>query len=128
VIGSLRAAFEQGRLSQSELDRRSVQALESRTYAGLAGATAGIPPATAYISPVTEPPRQTAPARARMATWKVVAWVLGLVVVLPAVIVLFLTTVYGSFFVMLSIGSAAAAALGSPGDPHRRSARTGRRP
>jgi len=42
VIDALKTAFAQGRLSKSELVRRAAQALESRTYAELAVATAGI--------------------------------------------------------------------------------------
>jgi hypothetical protein len=126
VIDSLKAAFAQGRLSQSELDRRAVLALESRTYAGLTSATAGIPPVTAGPRPavlvVTE--RTAAPVRSRPANWKIAAWVVGLVIVLPVLSVVFLDTRYGSFFIMLSIGSAAAAALGSPTDRHRRHRRT----
>src|SRR5215471_4566558 len=43
VIDALKDAFAQGRLTNSELARRVGQALESKTYAGLARATAGIP-------------------------------------------------------------------------------------
>jgi hypothetical protein len=70
VIDALKAAFVLCRLSRSELARRAGPALESRAYAELAGATAGIPAGRA----ATAPPRQaTAPARARPASWKVIA-------------------------------------------------------
>jgi hypothetical protein len=42
VIGTLKAAFVQGRLTKDELDARIGQALASRTYAELAAVTAGI--------------------------------------------------------------------------------------
>jgi Domain of unknown function (DUF1707) len=43
VIGSLKAAFVQGRLDKDEFDLRVGQALASRTYAELAAVTADIP-------------------------------------------------------------------------------------
>jgi hypothetical protein len=51
VIDALKAAFVQGRLGRSELARRAGQALESRTYAELAGATAGIAAGRAAAAP-----------------------------------------------------------------------------
>jgi len=106
AVDVLKAAFVQGRISQSELVRRAGQALESRTYAELADATAGIraaPPA----------PRQPAsPARARPVNWKVIAWV-----VRPALGVAFFATYYGSFFILLLFGFGAATVLGTPAPP-----------
>ena len=43
VLGILKAAFVQGRLTKDELDARVSQALASRTYAELAAVTADIP-------------------------------------------------------------------------------------
>jgi hypothetical protein len=43
VIGTLKAAFVQGRLDKDEFDLRVGQALASRTYAELAAVTADIP-------------------------------------------------------------------------------------
>jgi hypothetical protein len=43
VIGLLKAAFVDGRLARDEFDTLVGQALASRTYAELAGVTAGIP-------------------------------------------------------------------------------------
>jgi Domain of unknown function (DUF1707) len=43
VIGTLQAAFAQGRLTRDELDARAGQALGARTYADLAALTADIP-------------------------------------------------------------------------------------
>jgi Domain of unknown function (DUF1707) len=58
VIGVLKAAFVQGRLSKDELELRVGQALASRTYAELAAITADLPAGL----PVAQPPM---PARAR---------------------------------------------------------------
>jgi hypothetical protein len=113
VIEALKAAFVQGRLSQSELDRRAIQALEARTYAGLTDATAGIPPATPAATARSD---QSAPAGDRPVRWKVVAWALSLAIVVPGLSVAFVATYYGSFFILLSLGFIAAAALGSPSD------------
>ena len=43
VIGTLKAAFVQGRLAKDEFDLRVGQAFASRTYAELAAVTAGLP-------------------------------------------------------------------------------------
>ena len=57
VIGTLKAAFIEGRLTKGELDVRVGQALASRTYGELAALTADLPP-----GPAAAPPRK--PARA----------------------------------------------------------------
>jgi Domain of unknown function (DUF1707) len=111
VIDALKAAFVQGRLTRGELARRAGQALESRTYADLAGATAGIPAAPA----ATLPPREPAlPVPARSVNWKVVAWVVGVIVVMPALGVAFFATYYGSFYILLLLGFIASGLIGSP--------------
>jgi Domain of unknown function (DUF1707) len=120
AIDALKAAFAQGRLSKSELVHRAGQALESRTYAELAGATAGIPagraPAPAPRPPA--PPRPpTPPARAGRVNWKVVAWVVSVIILAPALGFAFFATYYGSFFILLFLGFGAATALGSDGPP-----------
>ena len=51
VIGTLKAAFVQGRLDQDEFDLRVGQALASRTYADLAAVTADLPAGPAEASP-----------------------------------------------------------------------------
>src|SRR5512140_2699634 len=61
VIGVLKAAFVQGRLSKDELDARVGQALAARTYADLAALTADIPP----HPPAARPARPPAPVRRR---------------------------------------------------------------
>ena len=61
VIGTLKAAFVQGRLTKDELDLRIGQTFASRTYAELARLTADIPAALIAASP----PHSTARARTR---------------------------------------------------------------
>jgi hypothetical protein len=109
VIDALKTAFVQGRLSKDEMTTRTGHALESRTYAQLAGATAGIPPARA----ATPPPRQpAAPVRARPVNWKPIGWVVGAIVVLPGLGVAFFDTYYGSFFILLLVAFVASGLLG----------------
>jgi Domain of unknown function (DUF1707) len=129
VIDALKAAFVQGRLTKGELARRAGQALESRTYADLAGATAGIPAATlpppvpaspVPASPVPASPVPASPVPAlrvpaRSVNWKVIAWVVGVIIVMPALGVAFFATYYGSFYILLSLGFIASGLIGSPG-------------
>jgi len=113
VIDALKDAFAQGRLTYSELARRAGQALESKTYADLARATAGIPAGRA----ATAPPRPHAAASpSRRVNWKVIAWVLSAIIVLPGLGVAFFATYYGSLYIMLLLSGIAAAATGAPGD------------
>jgi hypothetical protein len=116
VIDALKDAFVQGRLTKSELAGRTGQALESKTYADLARATAAIPAGRV----ATAPPRQPAAAPpARRVNWKVIAWVLSAIIVLPGLGVAFFATYYGSLYIMLlllGIGSAATGAPLPPGD------------
>lgn len=58
VIGTLKVAFVQGRLTKDELDLRVGQAFTARTYAELAVVTADIPESAA-----AQPPRKLAGAR-----------------------------------------------------------------
>lgn len=112
VIDALKAAFVQGRLSRSELTTRAGQALESRTYAELAGVTAGI----AADRAVTAPPRQpAAPVRAKPVNRKVIAWVVSVTILSPALGVAFFATYWGSFFILLLLAYVAAGVIGSPG-------------
>jgi len=113
VIDALKDAFAQGRLTYSELAGRAGQALESKTYADLARATAGIPAGRA----ATAPPRPHAAAPpSRRVNWKVIAWVLSAIIVLPGLGVAFFATYYGSLYIMLLLSGIAAAATGAPGD------------
>jgi Domain of unknown function (DUF1707) len=114
VIDALKAAFVQGRLSRSELARRAGQALESRTYAELAGATAGIAAGRA----ATAPPRPAAATvRARPVNGKVIAWAVSVIIVSPALGVAFFATYWGSFFILLLLAYVAAGVIGTPGPP-----------
>lgn len=53
VIGTLRAAFRQGRLTEDEYDARVGQASASQTHADLAALTADIPAGSATARPPT---------------------------------------------------------------------------
>ncbi len=64
VIGTLKAAFVQGRLTEDELDARAGQVYVSRTYAELAEVTADLP------AEPKGPPRD--PWRATKIAWRVV--------------------------------------------------------
>jgi Domain of unknown function (DUF1707) len=114
VIDALKAAFVQGRLSKSDLARRAGQALESRTYAELAGATAGIP---AGRTATPQPRQPAAPVRARPVNWKVIAWVVSVIIVSPGLAVAFFATYYGSFFILLLAGFVASGLVGTAGTP-----------
>jgi hypothetical protein len=76
VIGTLKAAFIEGRLTKGELDVRVGQALASRTYGELAALTADLPP-----GPAAAPPRKPARVRTRAPMGKVMA---GAALIVPA--------------------------------------------
>jgi hypothetical protein len=116
VIDALKAAFVQGRLTKGELAWRAGQALESRTYADLAGVTAGIPAAPAATLPRRQPawPVPASPVPARSVNLKVIAWVVGVIIVMPALGVAFFATYYGSFYILLLLGFVASGLIGSP--------------
>jgi len=111
VIDALKDAFAQGRLSRSELVSRAGRALAARTYAELAGASAGLRAGPAVTAPPC-PPAATAPAR--RLSWKVIAWVLCAVIALPGLGFAFFATYYGSLYIMLLLWCVAAAASGAP--------------
>jgi hypothetical protein len=67
VIGVLKAAFVQGRLSKDELNARVGQALAARTYADLAVLTADLPAGLAAAQPPYQPARARAPLPVRTA-------------------------------------------------------------
>ena len=56
VVGTLKAAFVQGRLDKDEFDLRVGQAFASRTYAELAAVTADIPAGLTTANPPTPAP------------------------------------------------------------------------
>jgi Domain of unknown function (DUF1707) len=58
VIGTLKSAFVQGRLTRDEFDARIGQALASRTYAELAAVTADISVGPAAARTPSQPPRR----------------------------------------------------------------------
>jgi len=95
VVDALKAAFVAGRLSPDELRSRAGEALQTRTYAGLAMLTADLPARPAEAAP--RPGTAAAPAR-KLVSRKTVAWA-GAAAVLPAVGAAFLTY-YGGFLVM----------------------------
>ncbi len=87
VIGMLKIAFVQGRLSKDELDARVGKTLAARTYADLAALTADLP--AGLIA--ARPPRKPARAGTRPPVGKVVAGA-ALIVPPPAMVAaIFLT-------------------------------------
>ena len=66
VIGTLKAAFVQGRLTKDEFEARVGHALLSRTYAELAAVTADVPAELSLASPSRRPARRR--VRIRMNT------------------------------------------------------------
>jgi Domain of unknown function (DUF1707) len=84
VIGTLKTAFVQGRLTEDELDARADRVYASRTYAELAGVTAEV---TADI-PV-EPVRSRRPRDPWRATK--IAWRIEYAVFLPGIVGILLT-------------------------------------
>jgi hypothetical protein len=59
VLGTLKVAFVQGRLTEDELDARVGQVYASRTYAELAEVTADIPVELTKVQPPLDPWRAT---------------------------------------------------------------------
>jgi len=114
VIDALKTAFVQGRLSKDEMTRRAGQALESRTYAELAGATAAIPAGRAAVPPSRQP---AAPVRARRVSWKAIAWVGSAIIALPGLAIAFFDTYYGSLFILLLFGFVLSGLVGTPQMP-----------
>jgi hypothetical protein len=74
AIGTLATAFVQGRLDKDEFDERVGHALESRTYAELAGLTADLPDGLADLRPRRPPvPWQSPPPVSKPLLWFSVA-------------------------------------------------------
>jgi hypothetical protein len=79
VLGTLKAAFAEGRLTKDEFDARVAQASGSRTYAELAAVTADIP-----VWPGTGLPVGPAPVEDRLpANVKSALWGIGLFAGIP---------------------------------------------
>ena len=79
VIGTLKTAFVQGRLTQEEFDARVGQVYASRTYAELAEVTADIPAGLTGSQPARDPWRATK-----------LAWRAVYAIILPAIVTLIL--------------------------------------
>jgi hypothetical protein len=79
VVGTLKDAFVQGRLTKDEFDSRVGHALAARTYADLATLSADLP-----AMPVARPPRKPVPARPANTAVKNGARVLAATTVLTA--------------------------------------------
>ena len=113
VIGTLKAAFVEGRLTEDELDARVGQVYASRTYAELAAVTADIPAELAGARSARDPWRATKIA------WRIeyAIFLPGIVAVLllpggphtsVATVVILITVVYLIFWILgvsLMIGS-----------------------
>ena len=85
VIGTLKTAFVQGRLTQDEFDARVDQVYTSRTYAELAEVTTDLPAGPAG----TRPPRD--PWRATKLAWRAVY-----AIILPTIVTLIVSRRPGS--------------------------------
>ena len=88
VIGTLKAAFVQGRLTKDELDLRVGRALAPRTYAELAALTADLPAELVAAGPSYRPARARAPLLVRTAAWLMC---LGAVLTLASVVIVLVT-------------------------------------
>jgi hypothetical protein len=112
VIGVLKAAFVQGRLTRDELGVRAGRVLASRTYAELAAITASIP------AGLTEAPTP-APARVRKpVSKKIVAWS-ACAIMSPAALWAAFLTFYGGFLVMFLLTFAGLIVTAAPWPPER---------
>jgi hypothetical protein len=68
AIGTIKAAFVQGRLTRNELDVRAGQAFTARTWADLAALTADLPAGLTRTQPVHKPPARDRPKVNKVAT------------------------------------------------------------
>ena len=68
VIGTLKAAFVQDRLTKDEFDARIGQVLAARTYTELAAVTVGLSAGPAAAPPPSQPPRRQAGNAVRWGT------------------------------------------------------------
>lgn len=123
MVGFLKTAFVQGRLSRDELADRAGHALEARTRAQLLAVSAGIPPAPAVpVVRSRQPGPVPARTRARPLSRKAVAWALSMIVVLPGLSFAYVATYYGPIIVFLLLGFTAAVLLEvwCPSQPNHR--------
>ena len=113
VIGTLKAAFVQGRVTMDELSVRAGQALAARTYAELAVIIADIP---AWVSKAQPPPE---PARARRTvSRRTAAW--AACVIISAALWAIFATYYGGFIVLLLFAFAGLTLTAAPVRPDTR--------
>jgi hypothetical protein len=80
LVGVLKAAFVQGRLTKDEFDTRVSQAFGARTYADLAAITADIP-AGSIAAGLRRPPAPAQTAASEAAVWSTAATFLAVTLV-----------------------------------------------
>ena len=109
VIGTLKAAFVQGRLAKDELDARAGQAFAAQTYAELAALTADLPAGLADAVP----PRRAVRAQARRPMSNT-AWAsIWAVIAVAALVVLSFSIGGAAFLVFTPLHVMALAVLGA---------------
>jgi DUF1707 SHOCT-like domain len=110
AIGTLKAAFVQGRLTKDEFDARVSQALASRTYADLTALTADLP-VDLPARPATVQPRGAKGIRSSvrvMSTGTILTasvWMVALLTGSPAVLILAFSFTIGYIGTLLLAGS-----------------------
>jgi uncharacterized protein DUF1707 len=109
VIGTLKAAFVQGRLTKDEFDLRVGQTLAARTYAELAALTADLPAGPAAGAP----PRRPAPAQARRPVSNVARAAICVVMAVAAPVVLSFSIGAAAFLLFTPFYFMALAVLGA---------------
>jgi len=114
VVDFLKTAFVHGTLTRDELTLRTGHALTARTYADLAGITAGLAPGTPRPAarPATQMPRR------RRVSKKAIAFS-ACAVVLPVTLSVAFLSYYGGFLVMMLFTFIGAVLLSKPPAPPR---------
>jgi hypothetical protein len=120
TVDVLKTAFVHGALTRDELTQRTGRVLTARTYAELAGITAGLTPGEARPRP--RPAAKTAPGQQRVSkkrvSKKVVAWS-ACAVVLPVGLGVTFLSYYGGFLVMMLFAFIGAVLSSKPPAPPR---------
>jgi hypothetical protein len=109
VIGTLKAAFVQGRLTKDEFDLRVGQTLAARTYAELAALTADLPAGPASGAP----PRRPARAQAQRPVSNVARAAICVVMAVAAPVVLSFSIGAAAFLLFTPFYFMALAVLGA---------------
>ena len=109
VIGTLKAAFVQGRLAKDELDARAGQAFAAQTYAELAALTADLPAGLADAVP----PRRAVRAQARRPMSNTARASIWAVIAVAALVVLSFSIGGAAFLVFTPLHVMALAVLGA---------------